>query len=185
MPECGTKWKFIKKPVYFLTGCSGVGKTTTGKELIKITTEYVILDADMFYNLMPHETEQDYYAQVEQILSLSKNISQSGKSVLWTMAGNIDKLLNTYHAKFFSEIKVLALTCSEESLRIRMTEGRGITDKGWIKSSVEYNEYFKTHKKIGEIAFEVLDITNQAPKQVAMSVLEWMNSNKFCDSCSR
>lgn len=54
----------------------------------------------MFYNIMPHETEQDYYAQVEQIQSLSKNISQSGKSVVWTMAGNIDKLKDVFIAIF-------------------------------------------------------------------------------------
>lgn len=86
-PECGSKWEFIKKPLYILTGCSGIGKTTTAKELQKITKDFVILDADMFYNIMPHETDDDYYDQVEQVESLSKNIMQCGKSVVWTMAG--------------------------------------------------------------------------------------------------
>ena len=175
-PECGTKWSFIKKPLYIITGCSGVGKTTTAQELQKLTTDYIILDADLFYNIMPHETEEDYFQQIEQIYNLSKNISQCGKSVVWTMAGNIDKLLQVYNVRFFSEIRVLALTCSEESLRKRMTVGRGITDDGWINSSVDYNKYFKTHEKIGEVSFTTIDTDGKSPIEAAKCILKWMNS---------
>ena len=31
-PKCGNEWKFDKLPIFFLTGCSGVGKTTTAIE---------------------------------------------------------------------------------------------------------------------------------------------------------
>lgn len=80
-PDCGEKWSFIKKPLYIITGCSGVGKTTTAGEIQKLTTDYVVLDADFFYNIMPHDTDADYYAQIEQMQSLSKNIMQCGKPV--------------------------------------------------------------------------------------------------------
>ena len=42
-PKCGNEWKFDKLPIFFLTGCSGVGKTTTAIEFQKITDEYVII----------------------------------------------------------------------------------------------------------------------------------------------
>lgn len=173
-PVCGAKWNFIKKPLYVITGCSGVGKTTAGQELQKLTTDYVVLDADFFYNIMPHESEEDYYDQIEHIFSLSNNISQSGKSVVWTMAGNIDKLFQVYHARFFSEICVLALVCQEETIRKRMVEGRGIVDEGWIRSSVEYNEYFRTHERIGEVPFSVLEVDDKSPKGTAKYILEWV-----------
>ena len=35
-PKCGNEWKFDKLPIFFLTGCSGVGKTTTAIELQKM-----------------------------------------------------------------------------------------------------------------------------------------------------
>lgn len=174
-PECGSRWYFMKMPLHIITGCSGVGKTTAAQELQKLTTDYVVLDADIFYNIMPHESEEDYYNQIEQIFSLSNNISQSGKPVVWTMAGNIDKLLQVYHARFFSEIRVLALTCREETLRNRMMEGRGIMDEGWIRSSVEYNEYFRTHKKIGEVSFSTIETDDKSPEKIAECILEWMN----------
>lgn len=175
-PQCGEKWSFVKKPLYILTGCSGIGKTTTGVALQKLTADYVVLDADMFYNIMPHETDKDYFAQVEQIGSLSKNIVQSGKAVVWTMAGNLDKLPNTYNSRFFSGIYALALVCGEEALRRRMTEGRGITDEGWLQGSVDYNNYFRTHTQIGEMHFDTLDTEGKSVQKVAEGVLEWLKS---------
>ena len=106
-------------------------------EIIRRKAEFTVLDGDMFYNIMPHETEEDYYDQVEQIGSLSKNLMQTGLPVLWTMAGNLDKLSKTYNSRFFREIYCLALVCEEELLRARMRDGRGITDEGWIQSSVD------------------------------------------------
>lgn len=125
-PKCGNSWKFIKLPLFILTGCSGIGKTTTAMEIIRRKAEFTVLDGDMFYNIMPHETEEDYYDQVEQIGSLSKNLMQTGLPVLWTMAGNLDKLPKTYNSRFFREIYCLALVCEEELLRARMRDGRGI-----------------------------------------------------------
>lgn len=33
-PKCSHTWKFKKLPLFVLTGCSGVGKTTAGQELL-------------------------------------------------------------------------------------------------------------------------------------------------------
>lgn len=175
--ECGMTWKFIKKPFFVLTGCSGVGKTSTGMALQKLTDQFVILDADIFRNVMAFETEEDEYDLIEQIQNLSKEIAQGGRSVLWTMAGNIDKLTKTYSSRFFSEIKVLALVCSEEELRRRMVEGRGITDEGWLNGSISYNEYFRTHTTLEDIRFEMCDITDITPEQAAENVLKWLVKN--------
>lgn len=173
-PKCGHTWPFRKAPIYFLSGCSGIGKTTTAQALMQLTDEYVILDADMFHAIMQPKTQEDYQQQVEQIFSLTKNLNQAGKPVLWTMAGNLDKLPHSYGTQFFSEIKVLALTVEENLLRHRMTVGRGIHDEGWIQSSVDYNEYFKTHTMIGDTAFETLDCSYKTPEEVARQVLEWL-----------
>lgn len=178
-PKCGYKWHFKKKPIYFLTGCSGIGKTTTAQKLQEITEDYVVLDADMFYNIMSPQNEEENYAMVEQVFSLTKNINQADKTVVWTMAGNIDKLHHTYGARFFSDIKVLALTADAETIRQRMIEGRGITDEGWIKGSIDYNEYFRTHTKLSDTEFETLDCSNDVPEKVAENVLEWLKNNTY------
>jgi len=174
-PECNHRWSFKKLPLFILTGCSGVGKTTTAKALMQKTENTVVLDADFFYNLMPHETSSDYLAQIEKLQDLSKNIMQSGRAVVWAKAGNIDMLKNTYNCRFFSAVYCLALVCKEETLRERMSKGRGITDEQWIKSSVDYNEYFKTHRYINGISFDVCDIEGMTPDEAAVQVQGWID----------
>ena len=176
-PRCGHRWQYKRLPLFILTGCSGVGKTTTAQELLQRETDYIVLDADIFYNLMPHETDEDYLAQVEQMLSLSRNLMQSDKPVLWTMAGCLDKLHRTYNCRFFSQIYCLALTCEESALRRRMTEGRGITDEGWLQSSADYNRYFQTPDRLGDLRFETLDITDKSVPEVADAVDAWVKGH--------
>lgn len=177
-PRCGGKWPFKKLPVYFLTGCSGVGKTTTGQALQKMTDEFLVLDSDMFHSLLQPHTDEGHMQVVEQTLSLTKNTNQSGKLTLWTKAGLIDKLPLAYNARFFSRIKVLALTAEENELRRRMTEGRAIADSGWIRSSIEYNAYFRTHTSIGSVPYDTLDITHITPEEAAAHVLEWLRNDQ-------
>lgn len=177
-PKCGNKWTFIKLPIYFLSGCSGIGKTTTGIELQKITTDFVIQDVDLLRNIMQPQNEQDEIELLETVYGISKNITQTGKPVVWTMAGGLDKLPNTYGKRFFSDIKVLALTAEPEIIRKRMSEGRGINDENWIQSSVDYNEYFRTHDSLGETKFQTLDCSTGTPKEIAEKVLEWLKEAK-------
>ncbi|MGM9647356.1 MAG: AAA family ATPase [Eubacteriales bacterium] len=173
-PRCGYRWHYRRLPLFILSGCSGVGKTTTGQALLQRQTDFIVLDGDIFYNIMPHESDADYLDQVEQMESLSRNLMQSGKPVLWTMAGCLDKLRQTYNCRFFSEIYCLALTCEESALRRRMTEGRGITDEDWLRSSAEYNRYFQTHDRLGDLPFETLDITQKSVMAVADDVEAWV-----------
>ena len=91
-PECNHSWSYISLPLFILSGCSGVGKTTTGIELIQRQNDVVVLDADIFCGVQNASSEEDYRKRVDTLEALSRNISQSGKPVLWTMAGNLDML---------------------------------------------------------------------------------------------
>ena len=112
-PKCGAEWKFISMPLFILTGCSGVGKTTTAMELMRKKTDFVVLDADIFTGYVDWDSEESCNDWVEMIENLSKDIMQSGKPVLWTMAGCLDRLPKAYNSRYFSEIKCLALVCED------------------------------------------------------------------------
>ena len=173
-PKCGHSWDVLKLPLFVVTGASGVGKTTAVQALQSLTRDFVCLDADFFYNLMPHETEADYMAQTEQAQALSRDIMQCGRPVVWARAGNIHMLDKTYGARFFDGIYVLALICPEEELRSRMTAGRGISDGEWIQSSVDYNRYFMEHDHIGGVAYERLAVDGMPVDRAARAVENWM-----------
>lgn len=173
-PKCGHSWNFLKLPLFVVTGASGVGKTTTVQALQAVSRDFVCLDDDMLYNLLPHETAADCLAQTEQTMVFSRNIMQCGKPAVWSRAGNIDLLAETYGARFFSGIFVLALVCPEQELRRRMTEGRKITDPDWVQSSVDYNRYFMEHDRIGSVAFDRLEIGALSAAQAAFGVESWL-----------
>lgn len=170
-PECDHSWPYRRGPLLLLTGCSGVGKTTTAIRLFGMTKDFAVLDADMFY--IPDDSYLS--SMLEKVCNLSAAFNQQGTAILWTMAGDLDCIKDTYHRQFFSEIKCLALTCEPDELRRRMTEGRGITDERWLNGSQEYNAYFRTHDALGDVRFDKLDITHLAPAEAAEQVLAWMN----------
>ncbi len=136
-----------------------------------------MLDADILTWYVDWNNEEICNDWVEMILNLTKDIQQSGKPVLWTMAGCLDRLPKAYNCRYFSEIKCLALVCEDEALRKRMQDGRGITDENWLKGSSDYNRYFMEHDNLGDLRFEKLDITGKAPQDVADYVIEWVKKN--------
>lgn len=172
--QCGHQWHFKKMPLFVLTGCSGVGKTTTAQELLQRETKFIPLDADFLYNIMPHNTEEDYRSWVEQIMSLSKNIMQAGKPLLWTMAGALEHFEHTYNRRFFAEIHFLALVCNPEDLERRMREGRHISDPEWIRSSIDYNRWFMEQGIVSNKKIDTLDITGKNVSEVADYVTKWV-----------
>lgn len=173
-PKCGYSWKSKSLPLYILTGCSGVGKTSTAMELQERECDFIVLDAD-YFTFMPGNSEEDWIKRIEQLQALSADIMQGGKPVMWTMAGCLDKLHSTYSERFFTKIHCLALVCEEQELRRRMSEGRQITDEHWIQSSVDYNRYFMEHDHIGDTEYDIFDITGKNVNEVADYVIEWVN----------
>lgn len=176
-PKCGAEWEYISTPLFILTGCSGVGKTTTAIELMRKRVDFVVLDADIFAGYVDWNSEESCNDWVEMIVNISKDIMQCGKPVLWTMAGGLDRLSKTYNSRYFSEIKCLALVCEDKELKKRMQEGRGIADENWLNGSSDYNRYFMEHDSLGDTRFEKLDITGKELQEVADYVIEWVNMN--------
>lgn len=171
-PECGHSWPYRRGPLLLLTGCSGVGKTTTAIRLFGMPKDFAVLDGDMFY--IPDDSH--LLSMLEKVCNLCAAFNQQGTAILWTMAGGLDCIKDTYHRQFLSEIKCLALTCEPDELRRRMTEGRHITDERWLEGSREYNEYFRTHDELGDVRFDKLDITRLSPDEAAEYVRAWVTA---------
>lgn len=53
---------------------------------------------------------------------------------------------------------------------------RNITSEEWINSSIEYNNYFINHEKIGKTKFTKLDITNMKVEEIADNVIQWVGT---------
>ena len=141
-----------------------------------------MFDADIFAGFINWNDEESCNSWVELIENISKDIMQSGKPVLWTMAGCLERLPKAYNSRYFSEIIVLALVTDENALRQRMQEGRGITDDNWINSSCDYNRYFKGHTQIRDTKFEILGISTKASEEVADYVVSRVKKRLISNS---
>ena len=60
-----------------------------------------------------------------------------------------------------------------------MTEGRGITDAGWIQSSVDYDRYFREHDNIEGVRYDTLDVSGLTVEEAARETERWALS-KLC-----
>lgn len=107
-------------------------------------------------------------------MSISKNIMQGGKPLLWTKAGALEFFETAYNRRFFTEIYFLALVCDYEDLKKRMLEGRHITDSNWINSSIEYNRWFIEKGKLLDQRIDTYDITGKSVAEVADYVTKWV-----------
>ena len=91
-PECGHCWPYRPGRLYLLTGCSGVGKTTTAVALMQMQKNFAVLDADMFY--IPDDSEI-INGMLEKVTNLSATLNQQGTTILWTKAGGLDCIKDT------------------------------------------------------------------------------------------
>lgn len=48
-PKCGASWENRAFPLLILTGCSGIGKTTTARRLMERQKDFVVLDGDLLF----------------------------------------------------------------------------------------------------------------------------------------
>ena len=66
-PKCNHTWKFKSLPLFVLSGCSGVGKTTTAIHIMQKSDSVVVLDADVFVGVQNATTADDYKRRVDTI----------------------------------------------------------------------------------------------------------------------
>ena len=111
---------------------------------------------------------------METILRMAKNISQVGKPVVLNAASMPDQFENTYERQFFSNIYYIAIVCDSEALEKRMRCGRGINDKGWIESSVSFNNWFLENGKKQMPVIDLCDTTNKTVEEAAQFIDKWV-----------
>lgn len=80
-PKCGHEWSSTGLPLYIITGCSGVGKTTVAMELLHRKKNFIVLDAD-YFQFMPSVTMEDWASHIERMQDISADIMQNGAPVV-------------------------------------------------------------------------------------------------------
>lgn len=174
-PVCKYQHKFIRLPLFVLTGASGAGKTTTCLALAAWTMDFVVMESDILWRDEFNRPATDYRDYRETWLRVCKNISQAGKPVILCGAGIPSQFEQCIERRYFSDIHYLALVCEDEVLASRLRsrpEWRGVSAE-YIDRHVEFNRWLTVNAPTTRPPMSVIDTSRITVTECAERVEQW------------
>ncbi len=166
-----------KQPLFIITGASCVGKSTLCELLFLGEKEYIVMESDLLWDDRYNTPEDDYCEYRRLWMRMCANISQIGKPVVLCGCAVPKQFENQPERELFSNIYYLAAVCDEKALENRMRVGRKVTDEGWVKSSLDFNNWLKQNANFTSPCIKLLDTTELSPLQAAETVDQWILEN--------
>lgn len=164
----------VKQPLFIVTGASGVGKTTLCEELFRREKDYIVMESDIIWNDF-YDTPENNYRMFRKIwMNLCASISQSGKPVVLCGCNTPEQMEDLEERQLFTEIHYLAVVADDKTLLRRMREGRGITDQGWIDSSVHFNRWLRENADKTAPKITLLDETERTMEESVEFAQQWI-----------
>lgn len=177
-PDCNYRHKFVRLPLFVLTGASGAGKTATCLALAAKTNDVVAMDSDILWSSEFDQPETNYRDYRELWLRVCKNISQAGKPVILCGAGVPSQFEQCVERRYFSEIHYLALVCVDHllvsHLKSRPHWRTTFGDKQ-IEEQVAFNRWLKDNAWTTQPPMTLLDITELAVDESVERILRWVS----------
>jgi adenylylsulfate kinase-like enzyme len=119
-PHCGHRQRFLRVPLFVITGASGTGKSTLAISLARETRDWVCFDTDILWRSEFDTPEDGYQAFRNLALRVARNISQAGRPVVLMAGGTPDQFEASPERRYFSEVHYLALVCDDSVLVDRL-----------------------------------------------------------------
>lgn len=165
-----------KLPLFIVAGASCVGKSALCEALFRREEDYIVLEGDLLWDDR-YNTPEDHYSEYRSLwLNLCANVSQIGKPVVLCGCGMPVEFETRPERQLFSEIHYLAVVCGEECLRERMEQGRGVTDPGWIESSLHFNRWLRENAGTTSPPMELIDTTDMTIGEAAEKADRWIRA---------
>ena len=180
-PDCNYRHKFVRLPLFVLTGASGVGKTTTCLALAAGAIDFVPIESDILLLSFVDELNQpgtNYREYRELWLRLCKNISQAGRPVILCGVGEPTQFEQCVERRYFSEIFYLALVCEDEVLASHLRNRAWTREAAGgerIKKELAFNQWLKDNAKSTQPPMTLLDTTEFSVDETATAVVRWVN----------
>ncbi len=176
-PHCEHQHKFLRLPLFVITGASGSGKSSACLALAAKTKDFVVIDSDILWRSEFDQPDTDYRNYRETWLRVCKNISQAGKPVVLCGASLPEQFEQCIERRYFSEIHYLALICSDEALESRLRSRpawRNSSDEEYIKTHVAFNRWLKENARHTEPPISLLDTSEITVDESVERVEDWL-----------
>ena len=178
-PYCGYRHRFVQAPLFVLTGASGSGKTTIGRELIAKMSECVVMESDILWRSEFATPEDNYRAYRNLWLRVAKNISQAGRPVVLCGSAIPEQFETCPERRYFTEIHYLAVVCDADVLTARLQSRpawRKASEIEFIRRMVDFNRWFVENAHTTHPPITLLDNTALALEASVESVARWIYS---------
>lgn len=178
-PNCSFRSKFLRLPLFIVTGASGVGKSTVCLALAAKMKDTVVMESDILWRAEFNQPETNYREYRETWLRVCKNISQAGKPVVLCGAGEPSQFEQCIERRYFSELHYLALICDDEifasRLRSRPTRHGALKDEE-IYEQVAFNRWLRNNARNTEPPMTLLDTSEITVDEIVEKVERWVRS---------
>lgn len=178
-PDCGFRFKFIRLPLFILTGASGVGKSTVCLELAAMMKDVVVMESDILWREEFDQPETNYYDYRETWLRVCKNIAQAGRPVVLCGVGEPGQFEQCLERRYFSELHYLALICDDQILASRLRNRptwRGPFKEEQIEAQVAFNRWLVNNAPQTEPPMTLLDTSEITVAKTVEKVARWIRS---------
>jgi len=179
-PRCHFQHKFLRLPLFILTGASGVGKSTVCLGLVTRMKDVVVLDSDILWRPEFNQPETNYRDYRETWLRVCKNISQAGRPVVLCGVGEPTQFEECVERRYFSKLHYLALTCDDQNLISRLRKlppwrGRPIREE-LINDQIRFNHWLVDNAQNTEPPMTLLDTSEITLDEIVEKVERWIRS---------
>jgi broad-specificity NMP kinase len=172
-PVCEHQHRFVRLPLFVVTGASGTGKTTTCLAAAASTKDFVVMESDILYSDEFNQQPENYR---ELWLRVCKNISQAGRPVILCGSCIPSQFESRVERRYFSEVHYLALVCDDEALALRLRSRlawRRTSDDEYIARHVKFNHWLKENARTTEPPMTLLDTTEISVAESVEQLLRW------------
>lgn len=176
---CGAGLRFLRLPLFIVSGASGSGKTTVMHHLLHTLPECVVLESDILWGTVPADGPNDFHSYYDLWLRMVKAVAQAGKPVLLCGTALPETIEHLPERRYIGTINYLALVCDDRTQRERL-----VARPGWRKSGTEeflqaqagFNHHLLQHATEMSPPMELLDTTEVPAVETARQVRRWVQS---------
>jgi predicted kinase len=119
-PSCGQQERFVRLPLFVVTGASATGKSTLALRLAPQLRDAVCFDTDILWRPEYDSPEDGYRAFRDVGLRVAAHIAQAGRPVVLMTGGAPEQFEASSERRYFSEVSYLALVCDDAVLVKRL-----------------------------------------------------------------
>jgi broad-specificity NMP kinase len=175
-PHCQHRIRFIKLPLYVVTGASGTGKTTLSLKLPYELPGCICLETDILWSETYNMPDDDYRLFRNSWLRLAKNIAQNNIPAMLCGSVTPGQFENCPQGRYFSSINYLVLVCDDDVLAERLRARpawRGSSSDEFVSGMQGFNRWFKENAEHADYDMQLLDTTQISTAEAVSEVIRW------------